>query len=144
MNTPKTPGPLHCPLQTERVAQSTNYEISNNWGQSFENPQVRFGCWLFMKYLTILPVNHESDRVRNELGVAYSDICLEVRKKDTRIASQDSSLRTDIWTLILLNMKHECYRLDRTLRLLCNDVNPLINSTEKSLYCETSTQMVTI
>jgi hypothetical protein len=37
MNTPKTPGPVHCPLQTEHVVQSSNCEISNNWRQSFEN-----------------------------------------------------------------------------------------------------------
>lgn len=62
-------------------------------------------------------------------------------KKDKRIASQDSSLRPDIWILHLLNMKHEC--LDRAIRLLCNNVNPLTNSTEKSLSCETSTQTAT-
>ena len=98
-------------------------------------------CLLFMAYLTILPVKHESDRAWNELGVAYPDICLKVLKNDARIASQDSSLRLDIWTLHLLNMKHECYRLDSALRSLCNNVNPLTNSTEKSLSCETSTQM---
>jgi len=84
-----------------------------------------------MVYLTILPVNHVSDRVWNERGMAYPDICLEVLKKDTRIASQDSSLRNDIWTLHLLNMKHEC--LDRALRFLCNDVNPLIPQRRVSL-----------